>query len=46
MLYELNEIVNPTLTEGIDKSKVEKLIHVKVNFWFGVPIKQKNPKIY
>ena len=32
MLNELNEIVNPTLRERIDKSIVGKLINAKVNF--------------
>ena len=42
-LGELNGIVNPTLWERIDKSIVEKLIKVKVNFRLGLPIK-KNVK--
>ena len=47
MLNELNEIVNPTLRERIDKSIVEKLINAKVNFGLGAPLKTtKNPKIY
>ena len=42
---ELNEIVNPTLRERIDKSIVGKLIKAKVNFGLGLPIKNKF-KIY
>ena len=42
MLNELNEIVNPTLRERIDKSMVGKLINAKVNFGLGAPIKSKN----
>ena len=45
MLGELNEIVNPTLRERIDKSIVGKLIDAKVNFGLGNPVK-KNSKIY
>ena len=41
MLNELNEIVNPTLRERIDKSIVGKLINAKVNFGLGAPIKAK-----
>ena len=41
MLNELNEIVNPTLREGIDKSIVGKLINAKVSFGLGAPIKAK-----
>ena len=41
ILNELNEIVNPTLRERINKSIVGKLINAKVNFWFGAPIKAK-----
>ena len=41
MLNELNEIVNPTLSERIDKSIVGKLINDKVNFGLGAPIKVK-----
>ena len=41
MLGELSGIVNPTLRERIDKSIVEKLIKVKVNFRLGHPIKTK-----
>ena len=41
MLNELNEIVNPTLRERIDKSIVGKLINAKVNFGLGAPIKIK-----
>ena len=37
MLNELNEIVNPTLRERIDKSIVGKLINAKVIFGLGVP---------
>ena len=40
MLGELNEIVNPTLSERIDKSIFEKLINAKVNFGLGHPIKK------
>ena len=36
MLNALNEIVNPTLREGIDKSIVGKLINTKVNFGLDV----------
>ena len=39
MLNELNEIVNPTLRERIDKSIVDKLINAKVYFGLGAPIK-------
>ena len=47
ILNELNDIVNPTLSEGIDKSIVVKLINAKVNFGLDAPIKaKKNPKIY
>ena len=41
MLGELSEIVNPTLRERIDKSIVGKLIHAKVNFGLGAPVKNK-----
>ena len=41
MLDELDDIVNPTLRERIDKSIVGKLIIAKVNFGFGAPIKAK-----
>ena len=41
MLNELNEIVNPTLRERIDKSIVGKFINAKVNFRLGSPIKAK-----
>ena len=41
MLGELNEIVNPTLRERIDKSIVRKLINAIVNFGLGAPIKAK-----
>ena len=44
MLNKLNEIVNPTLRERIDKSKVGKLINAKVNFGLGAPIKAKKYK--
>ena len=37
----LNEIVNPTLRERIDKSVVGKVINAKVNFELGAPIKAK-----
>ena len=47
MLGELNEIVNPTLRERIDKSIVGKIINAKANFEVGTPTKaNKNPKIY
>ena len=39
MLIELNEIMNPTLRERIDKSIVWKLINAQVNSGLGVPIK-------
>ena len=46
MLGELNEIVNPTLREGVNKSIFGKLIIATVNFGLGAPIKaKKNPKI-
>ena len=45
MLGELNGIVNPSLRKRMGKSIVGKLIHAKVNFGFGAPIK-RNPKIY
>ena len=38
-LGELSSIVNPTLSERIDKSIVGNLINAYVNFWLGVPIK-------
>ena len=38
---ELNEIVNPTLRERIDKSIVGKLINFLVNFGWVLPYKQK-----
>ena len=41
MLDELNEIVNLTLRERIDKSIVGKLINAKVNFGLCAPIKAK-----
>ena len=41
MLDELSGIVNPTLTERIDKIIVGKLINTKVNFGLGAPIKAK-----
>ena len=42
MLNRLNEIVNPTLRERIDKSKiVGKLINANVNFGLGAPIEAK-----
>ena len=41
MLNELNEIVNPTLRERIDKSIVGKVINAKVNFGLSVSIKAK-----
>ena len=41
MLDELSGIVHPTLRERVDKSTVEKLIHTKVNFGLGAPIKAK-----
>ena len=40
MLGELNEIMNPTSRERIDKSIVEKLIKAKVNFGLCIPIKK------
>ena len=40
-LNELNEIVNPTWRERIDKPIVGKLINAKVNFWLGAPTKAK-----
>ena len=46
MLGELNEIVNPTLRERIDKSIVGKLINAKVNFGLGAPIKAKKILIF
>ena len=39
MLGELNGILNPTLTEIIDKAIVGKVINAKLNFGFGVHIK-------
>ena len=45
MLGELSEIVNPTLSERIDKAIVGRLINAKVNFGLGAPIKKKI-KIY
>ena len=41
LLDELNEIVNPTLRERIDKSIIGKLINAKVNFGFGASTKAK-----
>ena len=38
MLNELNEIMNLTLRERIDKSIVGKLINAKVNCGLGAPI--------
>ena len=47
MLNELNEIVNQTLRDRIDKSVVRKLINAKVNFGLGATLKaKKNAKIY
>ena len=47
ILNELNEIVNPTLKEGIDKPIVGKLINAKVNCGLCTPVEaKKNPKIY
>ena len=47
MLDELNDIVNPTLREIMDKSIVGKLINSKVNVGLGETTKaKKNPKIY
>ena len=47
MLNKLNEIVNPTLRERIDKSIVGKLINAKGNFELGAPIKaKKNQNIW
>ena len=40
MLGELNEIVNPTSRERIDKSIVGKLIKAKVNIGLGLSIKK------
>ena len=40
-LGEMSGIVNPTLSERIDKSVVGKLIKSKVNFGLGAPIKGK-----
>ena len=40
MLGELNEIVNPTLREKIDKSIVRKLNNAKVKFRLGHPVKK------
>ena len=40
MLGELSGIVNPTLSERIDKSIVGKLIKATVNFGLGHPIKK------
>ena len=36
IINELNEIMNQTLRERIDKSIVGKLINAKVNFGLGV----------
>ena len=41
MLIVLNEIVNPTLRERIDKAIVGKLINAKVNFGLSAHIKAK-----
>ena len=41
MPNELNEIVNKTLRETIDKSIVGKLINAKVNFDLGAPNEAK-----
>ena len=41
MLNELNDIVNPTLREGIDKSIIGKLIIAKVKCWLDACIKAK-----
>ena len=47
MLNELNEIVNPTFREIIDKSINEELINANVNFELDTTIKaKKNLKIY
>ena len=40
MLGELNEIVNPTLRERIDKAIVGKLISAMVNFGLGAHIEK------
>ena len=40
MLGELSGIVNPTVSERIDKSIVGKLIKAKVNFGLGHPIEK------
>ena len=45
MLNEFDGIMNPTLTERIDKSIVGKLIKGKVPFRLGHPVK-RNSKIY
>ena len=45
MLVELSGIVNPTLSERIDKSIDGKVIKAKVNFGLGHPINKKF-KIY
>ena len=42
MLNKLNEIVNPTLRERIDKSIVGKVINAKVYFELDASIKAKN----
>ena len=41
MFNELNEFVNQTLRERIDKSIVGKFINAKVNFGLGAAIKAK-----
>ena len=41
MLNELNETMNSTLRERIDKSIVGKLINAKVNLGLGAPTKAK-----
>ena len=41
MPNELNEIVNTTLRERIDKLIVKKLINTKVNFDLGAPNEAK-----
>ena len=47
MLNGLNEIVNPSLRERIDKTIAGKLFSAEVNFGFSPPMKAKeNPKSY
>ena len=42
MLDELNGIVNPNLSERIDKSIVGKVINAKLGFGLGAPKKNLN----